>query len=1153
MADSPFIHLRTHSAYSLLEGALPIAKLVKLAQADRMPALAITDTNNLFGALEFSEKMAGAGVQPITGCTLTVLEVPARDGPRPPGGERLHPTGTIALLASDAAGYANLMALASAAFLADGRADAPGVTLDEIAAHAAGIIALTGGPEGCIDRLLASGAHERAEARLGTLSAAFGDRLYVEVQRHGRPSEREVEPALLALAEKHGLPLVATNQCYFPSAADFEAHDALICIADGRYVSEDDRRRLTAEHRFKSQAEMRTLFADLPDAIANTAVIAQRCAHRPKTHPPILPQFVQIGDDDPTAMLEAEAAEMVRQAEDGLTARLAVHGPAEGKTEADYRERLAYELDIIKRMQFPGYFLIVADFIKWAKDQGIPVGPGRGSGAGSLVAYALTITDLDPLAFGLIFERFLNPERISMPDFDIDFCQDRRDEVIRYVQEKYGRDYVGQIITFGKLQARAVLRDVGRVLHMPYGQVDGLCKMVPNNPANPVTLEEAIDEEPRLQEARDGDEQVAKLLEIGQKLEGLYRHASTHAAGVVIGDRPLTQLVPMYQDPRSDLPATQFNMKWVEPAGLVKFDFLGLKTLTVIQKALQFVHEAGHDLVFSQHHLDDAKTYEMLARAETVGVFQLESTGMRDALRRLKPDRFDDIVAMVSLYRPGPMDNIPTYIARKHGTEEVDYLHPMLTEVLAETYGVIIYQEQVQKIAQVLAGYTLGRADVLRRAMGKKDKAVMAQQKAEFVEGAVANGVKKKEASYIFELVDKFAGYGFNKSHAAAYALLAYQTAYLKANHPVEFLAASMTLDLGNTDKLNVFAQEARRSGIDILPPCVNASHVDFRPEGGAIRYSMAALKSLGRGAVEQMCSARAAGGAFATLNDFATRIDPKAMNKRGLEVLAAAGAFECLLPDRALVHANADIIMGAAQRTTADRESGQNSLFGDVEETAPLDLRPAKAWRGDERLANEFDAIGFYLSGHPLDDYADAYEQLGLQHWRDFEAEVGEGESAGGAMAATVSYVTERRSQRGNPFAFVGLSDPTGQYEAIVFSELLGAARELLHSGAPLLVRVEGKRQDDVVKVNVQGIEALEKAAGRSHSRATIRVNGATQFDDLAELLQSRGRCEVRLEIWLPDKGRKVTLAPDHKVDLATRTLADIRAMPGVLGVDVA
>ncbi|MEO0617750.1 MAG: DNA polymerase III subunit alpha [Pseudomonadota bacterium] len=1152
MTESPFIHLRVHSAYSLLEGALPIATLVDLAKADAMPALAITDTNNLFGALEFSEKLSGAGIQPLTGCSLQMLVEPKRDGPRPPGGHPPERAGQIALIAKDATGYANLMALTSAAFLGEGRADNPGISFDDLTAHAEGLIALTGGPDGIIDRLLANGQGDAADHRLDALVPLFGDRLYVELQRHGRAQEREVEPQLLQRAYDRGLPIVATNDCYFPSREDYEAHDALICIAEGRYVSEDDRRRLTPEHHFKTQAEMIALFADLPEAIENTAIIAQRCAHRPKTHPPILPQFVQTGSDDPEAMLAAEAAEMRRQSEEGLEARLAKHGCAEGKTEQDYRDRLAFELDIIVKMKFPGYFLIVADFIKWAKDAGIPVGPGRGSGAGSVVAWALTITDLDPLEFGLIFERFLNPERISMPDFDIDFCQDRRDEVIRYVQEKYGRDYVGQIITFGKLQARAVLRDVGRVLHMPYGQVDGLCKMVPNNPANPVTLPEAIEEEPRLQEAADGDEQVAKLLEIGQKLEGLYRHASTHAAGVVIGDRPLTQLVPLYQDPRSDLPATQFNMKWVEPAGLVKFDFLGLKTLTVIQKALQFVHESGVALDFAEVGLADEKTYEMLARAETVGVFQLESTGMRDALRRLKPDRFEDIIAMVSLYRPGPMDNIPTYIARKHGEEEVDCLHPMLEEVLAETYGVIIYQEQVQKIAQVMAGYTLGRADVLRRAMGKKDKAVMAQQKAEFVEGAVANGVKKNSAAYIFELVDKFAGYGFNKSHAAAYALLAYQTAYLKANHPVEFLAASMTLDLGNTDKLNVFAQEARRSGIEILPPCVNASFVDFTPEDGAIRYSMAALKSLGRGAVEQIVAERTGSGKFSALGDFATRLDPRAMNKRGLEVLAASGALESLMPDRAVVHGNADVIMGAAQRTAADKQSGQSSLFGEASEEAPLDLRAVKTWRTDERLTKEFEAIGFYLSGHPLDDYADVYEKLSIANWRDFEAEIAEGASATGTLAATVSYVNERRSQRGNAFAFVGFSDPTGQYEAIIFSEMLTAARELLASGAPLLIRVEAKREDDVVKVNAQGIESLDRAAGNAHSSVVIRVNGLTKFQDLAELLDKRGRCEVTFEVCLPEKRRIVTVKPTGKFDLATRTLADIKAAPGVLGVEL-
>ena len=836
MPGARFVHLKVHSAYSLLEGALPIEKLAKLATAMRFPALGLTDTNNLFGALEFSEKLWSAGVQPIVGCTLDIDFGDNRDT-QPSALKalsnepRAKPAGKIALMAMNAEGFANLMRLSKALYFEPAPDEVPHVKIGRLEEVSAGLIALTGGPQGPIDAALRGGQCDQAIERLKTLEKIFGDRLYVELQRHGLAEEADVEPELLELAYDRHLPIVATNECYFATRADHEAHDALLCIADGRYVVEDDRRRASPEHYLKSEDEMASLFADLPEALANSVEIAVRCAFRPEGRKPILPRFV-AGDDSLSEIenFRLEAAELKRQAKEGLERRLAATGPAKGFTAEDYRKRLAYEVDVITQMKFPGYFLIVADFIKWSKANGVPVGPGRGSGAGSLVAYALTITDLDPLRFGLLFERFLNPERISMPDFDIDFCQEKRDRVIAYVQEKYGQNRVAQIITHGKLQARAVLRDVGRVLQMPYGQVDRLCKLVPNNPANPVTLREAIDGEPKLQEERDREPIVARLLEIAEKLEGLYRHASTHAAGIVIADRPLEELVPLYRDAKSALPITQFNWKMVEAAGLVKFDFLGLKTLTVLEKAVNLVRRGrGVSVDLAVVALDDKATYDMLAKADTAGVFQLESTGMRESLKRLKPDRFEDIIAMVALYRPGPMDNIPTYINRKHGEEPVDYLHPMLEGILKETYGVIIYQEQVIQIAQVMGGYTLGQADLLRRAMGKKDKAEMAKQQARFVEGALANGVKRDDAIYIFDLVDKFAGYGFNKSHAAAYALVSYHTAYLKANFREEFFAASMTLDMGNTDKLAMFASEARKSGIAMLPPCVNQSGVDFR------------------------------------------------------------------------------------------------------------------------------------------------------------------------------------------------------------------------------------------------------------------------------------------------------------------------------------
>jgi DNA polymerase-3 subunit alpha len=807
----------------------------------------------------------------------------------------------------------------------------------------------------------------------------------------------------------------------------------------------------------------------------------------------------------------------------------------------------------------------VADFIKWAKANGIPVGPGRGSGAGSVVAWSLTITDLDPLKFGLLFERFLNPERISMPDFDIDFCQDRRDEVIRYVQQKYGADRVAQIITHGKLQARAVLRDVGRVLQMPYGQVDKLCKLVPNNPANPVTLAQAIEDEPKLEEARDSDPVVARLLEIAQKLEGLFRHASTHAAGMVIGDRPLDELVPMYRDPKSSFPITQFNWKLVEAAGLVKFDFLGLKTLTVLQKALALIKRGrGVEIDLLKVPLDDKPSYELLAKADTAGVFQLESTGMRESLKRLRPDRFEDIIAMVALYRPGPMDNIPTYISRKHGEELGDFLHPLLEPILKETYGVIIYQEQVMQIAQAMAGYSLGEADLLRRAMGKKDKNEMAKQKSRFVEGALKNKVKKADAEYIFELVDKFAGYGFNKSHAAAYALVSYHTAYLKANYREEFLAASMTLDMSNTDKLAMFTSEARKSGIAIEPPCINASEVDFLPAEKRIRYSLAALKNIGAQAVESLVAERAAKGPFADLSDFAGRCDPKALNKRALETLAAAGAFDAFDRNRALVQGNVDALLAFANRTADNAAQGIGDLFGGGGD-APgrVDLRPVKPWTPMERLQHEFEAVGFFLSGHPLDAYAGVLGKLGVLSFSELGARADRGVVAG-RLAGVVVNARERRSQKGNKFAFAMFSEPTGQFEVVIFSEALAQSRHLLEPGTAVLVNVEGERDGDALKLRAQSIESLDKAAEGVQRGVKVVLDGRSlkgggnggqnggsmPLADLKALLKPNGKGTICLSIALEERGREAEIALPGLFDISPAQKGAISTVPGVLEV---
>jgi DNA polymerase-3 subunit alpha len=1080
-----FVHLHVHSSYSLLEGALTIARLAELAKRDRQPALALTDTDNMFGALEFSEKLASAGIQPIVGCAMAVdfADVETRSAD--------HNWPRLVLLAANESGYRSLMRLCSRAYLETAAQERPHIKISWLDGSADGLIALSGGPNGPLDAAIAAGQHPVAQSRCQILQRLFGDRLYIELQRHGMAPERLAEPQLIDLAYRVGLPLVAANEPFFAGRDDYEAHDALLCIAEGKLIADGERRQLTPEHRFKTRAEMAALFSDLPEAVATTIEIAQRCVFRPRTQAPILPRFTAgrgeraAAAGEPAAQTKqaeeaAEAHELRRAAREGLERRLKRYGTAPGCSAEDYSERLEFELRVIVDMHYAGYFLIVADFIQWAKAKGIPVGPGRGSGAGSLVAYALTITDLDPIRFGLLFERFLNPERISMPDFDVDFCQDRRDEVIRYVQEKYGRDQVAQIITFGTLQARGVLRDVGRVLQMPYGQVDRLCKLVPQNPANPISLGRAIEDEPRLQAERDRDPVTRRAFDIAQKLEGLTRHASTHAAGIVIGDRPLTELVPLYRDPKSLMPVTQYNMKWVEPAGLVKFDFLGLKTLTVLDRATKLVSRRGIEIDLSNLPLDDAKTYEMLARGETVGVFQVESAGMRRALIDMRPDRFEDLIVLVALYRPGPMANIPTYCARKLGHERTDYLHPKLEPILRATYGIITYQEQVQQIARDLAGYSLGKADILRRAMGKKDRKEMASQRDSFVSGATERGIGRADAEVIFDTCAKFAEYGFNKSHSAPYALLTYQTAYMKANYPVEFMAASMTLDMGNTDKLAEFRDEAERLGIEVEPPSINRSGVEFDVEGNTIHYALAALRGVGRQAVESIVAARGE-RAFADLSDFGRRINPRAVNKRVLESLAAAGAFDCIEANRARAAAAVDAILATAQRTQDDVARGQSELFVGAAAHSSIAVPALEPWLPAERLQREYEAVGFFLSGHPLDDYAAALKRLRVQSWTEFARAVKTGVGAG-RVAGTVVSRTERRTKTGSKMGIIGLSDPSGHYEAVLFAEGLAQYRDLLEPGTAVLLFLTAEVQGDEVRARIQSVEPLDEAAARMH-----------------------------------------------------------------------
>ena len=1151
-----FIHLRAHSAYSLLKGAIKIPDLITLTKNDKMPALALTDHDNLFGSLEFSEYAVKAGVQPIIGLTLSLVPYGAEAGS---SNQRQAPD-QLLIYAANERGYQNLLKLASAQHVSPAQGTAPLIDYATLAAHHEGLIVLTGGIHGGFGKLLLNNRAADAMKLLLELQRTFGDRLYIELQRHQVAAEKQIERAQIDAALTHNIPLVATNSIYFATADMYEAHDALVCIAEGRYVTETDRPRFTPNHRFKTAEEMTLLFRDLPEAIANTRHIAQRCSIWAPSRSPILPGF-HVTDAAGVVLSESEALRV--KAHDGLQERLKRHvftaemdDAAREAAAKPYIDRLDFELDVIITMKFPGYFLIVSDFITWAKAQGIPVGPGRGSGAGSVVAWVLLITDLDPLRYGLIFERFLNPERVSMPDFDIDFCQERREEVIRYVRGKYGDDRVAQIITFGKLQARAVLRDVGRVLQMPYSQVDRICKLVPNNPAAPVTLQEAISQEPLLKQAADDDEMVAKLVALSLKLEGLYRHASTHAAGVVIGDRPLVDLTPLYCDPKSDMLVVQYSMKWAEAAGLVKFDFLGLRTLTILQKAVQILASQGIEIDLSTLPEGDKKTYALMTRGDTLGVFQFESAGMISALKSLKPDTIEDLIALGALYRPGPMDNIPAYIEVKHGRQKPDYLHPLLEPVLRETYGVIIYQEQVQKIAQVLAGYTLGSADLLRRAMGKKIKAEMDAQRAQFVGGAKERGVDGDQASGIFDLVAKFAGYGFNKSHAAAYAIIAYQTAYLKANYPVQFIAASMTFEAASTDKLSQFVGEAKKFNIAVLPPDINKSQVEFSVEKTqgdtpklAVRYALAAIKNVGAGAMAAIVAEREANGEFKSIDDFVRRVDGSVLNRRQLEHLVMAGCFDSLVPNRRQLYESMDSIIGATQAATQERASTQVSLFSDAISSAQFnrcDLKKLDEWPMAERLNRECSAIGFYLSAHPLDPYQFLLKKLGVTDSQMLQQPLKDRQVL--KLAGIVIANKVRTSPRGR-WASTLFSDALGQFEVAIFDEnLLNRHHEDLQTGKTLLLHVDVRISERGQRMIISKIELLDVLAGQFRTQAlTVKIEDIETLEQLKQTLGERRDRGARVELHIQVPGGMCKLKLAGAYNVAAPELLQLQAMRGI------
>lgn len=1149
MAHSGFVPLRVFSSYTMLEGAIEPKAIAKRARELGFPAVGVSDRNGLYAAMPFSDACKKSGVQPIVGTLLAVKRPELAEGA---------PVAIdwLALYAQDEAGYLNLCNLVSAAHLDRPIEEDAHVPLDALEGRTEGLICLTAGAEGALARLYAEGQDSAAEAYARRIEALFPDRLYVEIVRRLNEVEGRAEAKLLDYAYARDLPLVATNPCCFADESFHEAHDAMLCIANSSYIASDDRPRSSPDAWMKPANEMKSLFADLPEAIANTLVVAQRCAYAAPKRKPILPSLA--GDR------EGEAAMLRTLSHAGLEKRLEKAGITAPDQRQAYVDRLEFELDVIIQMGFPGYFLIVADFIQWAKAHDIPVGPGRGSGAGSVVAWVLTITDLDPLKLGLLFERFLNPERVSMPDFDIDFCETRRGEVIRYVQEKYGRDTVAQIITFGTMKARAVLKDVGRVLQMSYGQVDRLAKQIPNHPTDPWTLERTLNGVSEFNAEYKNHSDVRHLIDLSMRLEGLPRHSSTHAAGVVIGDRPLAELVPLYRDPRSDMPVTQFDMKYVEAAGLVKFDFLGLKTLSVLKKAVELLGDRGIEVDLDTLGWDDAQVYDLLQRGDTVGVFQLESEGMRRTLTAVRPTNFGDIIALVSLYRPGPMDNIPSFGHRKGGREVIVYPHDLLEPILNETYGIFVYQEQVMQAAQVLAGYTLGGADMLRRAMGKKIKAEMDAQRAIFVEGCGrVNGIKPAKANELFDLIDKFAGYGFNKSHAAAYALLAYQTAWLKTHHPHEFFAASMAYDIHQTDKLAIFADDMRRLSIECLPPDINASLADFHVEnhkdGLAVRYALGALKGVGERAMELLVEERDTRGRFQSLDDFAKRVDPRLLNKRQLETLAAAGAFDAIEPNRAGVHAAAETILAVAQRTHDSRTSGQGGLFGESEPSGgAINLPRSAHWSLADKIGAEKDAFGYYFSAHPLDRYAHLVRSQGAREIATLnEVQIPEGARVGATIAALIEDARWRTSARGNRYLMATISDQSGQVLTTCFDDLAAAdMEEAARAGgcAVLTVELDKRPGEDTPRVSVKRVQPFESIANVARLLVDLVIDDAAALPRLAEMIgEARGgRCTVRLWAPLGAEGQaEVVIGRNFRID--EELLARVAAVPGVRSAEFA
>ncbi len=1124
-------HLKIHSQYSICEGAIKIDNLKDFCKANKIQSVGISDTHNLSGALEFSENLSSIGTQPIIGTQILF--------------KYKNFFGLIPLIAKDKDGYKNIIELSSKSYLDNDNLNDPHCNFDDLRANNDGIIVLSGSINCLIGKLFNKGLSDEADNIYKILSETFIDNFYIEIQRHNDLNEKQFETFNLNLSKKYNLPIIATNEVYYLDRSMHEAHDALMCIGQKTYINDTNRLKLSNQHYLKSSDEMKELFKDLPEALENNFILPYRCDYRPLPSKPILPNISSENKNN-NKILEKNSLEGLREKFKTIF-EIDLEKLYNNEKFKLYNDRLNHEIKIISEMNYAGYFLIVSDYIKWAKKNNIPVGPGRGSGAGSLVAWCLSITDIDPIKFNLIFERFLNPDRISMPDFDIDFCEEKRDLVFEYLTKKY-KDSVAHIITFGKLKARMVIRDVGRVLGLPYGFIDSICKMIPFDPSRPLKLQECINVEPRLQKLIQEDKRVERLIELSLKLEGLNRNIATHAAGVVIADKKLTNTVPLYKDTSADflLPSTQFDMYSAENAGLVKFDFLGLKTLTVIDRSQKIVNKKNPNFKIEKIDYEDQKVYDLLSRGKTVGLFQLESSGMKDALINMKPNRLEDIIALVALYRPGPMNNIPIYNECKHGKREPDYLHPKLEVILKPTYGVIIYQEQVMQIAQELSGFTAGEADILRRAMGKKKRSELEKQKQRFIEGAYKNGISKEVSAGIFLKIEPFAEYGFNKSHAAAYAVIAYQTAYLKTYYPHEFFAASMSMELSNQNKLSEFYEELKRLNINVIRPDINTCFADFTSNGKDFFYALGAIKNVGYEAISNVVKERTENGKYKNISDFLNRVNPKNINKLQLEGLVRAGVFDEINDNRQSLFNSIPNIILKSKNNFENKMTNQINLFDDEFKSNDDFLEKIDDWNFDTKLSKEFETLGFFISDHPLNQYKIIFNQYNIVNYDYFE---NERNSLSSNIACTVLKVQEKKTQKGNSYAIVKLSDLSSVFELFIFSDIFELNRDKLIEGNSLMITLMKNYSDEaktLKKINVKKIVTLKEVINSNFDELKFKINSIEELTKLKSLSRKDGKTKITFQI--SDNHNNYTFILKDKRNIDNNLINELKIRENIL-----